>query len=112
MPMHGMDTSNPNENESTLLTNYNSEELSKQQGKLPTSMVSSELVIDFKDRGKNSVGCLFPERTTTSPQKHATPGHNHFSGTVVSHGRKKLLELLEPFGMLGITRAYGGDGKS
>ena len=112
MPMHGMDTSNPNESESTLLTNYNSEELSKPQGKLLISMALSELVIDIRGRGRNSVASVFPQRLETSPQIHATPGHSHFSGTVVSHGRKKSLELLKLFSMLCIMRACGGDGKS
>ena len=92
--------------------NYNSEGASKSRGSLPISMVLSELVINIRDRGKSNVDTVFRQGLGTSSQNNETSGHSHFSGAVVSHGRKKSLTLLELFSILGILRACGGERKS
>ena len=75
-------------------------------------MVLSELVIDIRDRGKSNVDNVFRQRLGTSSQINETSGHSHCSGTVISHGHKKSLKLLELFSILGILRACGGEKKS
>ena len=54
----------------------------------------------IRDRGRSSVNTVRRQGLGTSSRNTETPGKSHFSGTVVSHGRKKspcqLKEMVVP----------------